>query len=89
MRMVTVLLATLAFLLAAVPASADERYDNTFMKDFIMDAPWRVTDATTAIPLTIIFKDCDADDIRDPDDLTVGDDTTGASAASLPPARRS
>ncbi len=36
-------------------------YDNTYAKDFIMDAPWRVVDATTPIPLTIILKDCDVD----------------------------
>ncbi len=40
-------------------------YDNTFAKDFIMDAPWRVIDAQTAIPLTIVLKDCDADDVRE------------------------
>jgi hypothetical protein len=44
---------------------ADSRYDNTFMKDFIMDAPWRVIDASTPIPLTVVLKDCDTDDIRE------------------------
>jgi hypothetical protein len=68
MRIMAALLTAVAFLSAAGMASADpgdDRYDNTFMKDFMMDAPWRVTDATTAIPLTIILKDCDADDIRE------------------------
>ena len=58
----------MAFLSVAGTVTADpgdDRYDNTFMKDFIMDAPWRVTDLATAIPLTIILKDCDADDIRE------------------------
>ncbi len=42
-----------------------DRYENTFAKDFVMDAPWRVQDADTPIPLTIILKDCDDDDIRE------------------------
>ena len=64
MRMMTALLAAMAFLSVAATATADPgdgRYDNTFMKDFIMDAPWRVIDAQTPIPLTIILKDCDDD----------------------------
>ena len=52
-------------LLGSLPAlGAGPRYDNTFRKDFIMDAPWRIEDAQAAIPLTIILKDCDTDDIR-------------------------
>ena len=30
-----------------------------------MDAPWRVVDATTPIPISIILKDCDEDDVRE------------------------
>jgi hypothetical protein len=40
-------------------------YDNSFHKDFVMDAPWRVQDAQQAIPITIVLKDCDTDDIRE------------------------
>ena len=40
-------------------------YDNTYAKDFICDAPWRVVDENHAIPLTVILKDCDTDDIRE------------------------
>jgi len=29
-----------------------------------MDAPWRVIDAGTPIPITIVLKDCDVDDVR-------------------------
>lgn len=43
----------------------DPRYENTLAKDFIMDAPWRVVDANTTIPVTIIIKDCDVDDVRE------------------------
>ncbi len=57
------LLACLLFLPGIV--QAHDRYENTFAKDFIMDAPWRVQDADTPIPLTIILKDCDDDDIRE------------------------
>jgi len=61
--------ALLVCLLIVLPlvsaAHPDERYENTFAKDFIMDAPWRVMDANTPIPLTIILKDCDVDDIRE------------------------
>ncbi len=46
-------------------APAATRYDNTFMKDFVMDAPWRVIDAGTPIPITIILKDCDSNDVRE------------------------
>ena len=80
MRMMAALLTAVVFLSATGTASADpgdERYDNTFMKDFIMDAPWRVTDATTAIPLTIILKDCDADDIRELHWIRCWDVTSG------------
>jgi hypothetical protein len=44
---------------------ADKRYVNTYAKDFIMDAPWRVVDANTPIPVTITIKDCDVDDVRE------------------------
>ena len=47
-----------------MPPPTRPSYENTYAKDFIMDAPWRVADAQTAIPLTIILKDCDADDVR-------------------------
>lgn len=67
----------LAIICFAVPASADDRYDNTFMKDFIMDAPWRVLDASTAIPLTLILKDCDADDVRELHWIRCWDVTSG------------
>ncbi len=40
-------------------------YENTYAKDFIMDAPWRVVDANTTIPVTVIIKDCDVDDVRE------------------------
>jgi hypothetical protein len=58
------LVAVVAAALLPSAAGAQDRYDNTWMKDFMMDAPWRVKNAGTAIPLTIILKDCDADDIR-------------------------
>jgi len=69
-----------AALSAALPpqaASAQDRYDNTWMKDFMMDAPWRVRDTGTAIPLTIILKDCDADDIRELHWIRCWDVTSG------------
>jgi hypothetical protein len=47
-----------------VPDAQKPVYENSYAKDFIMDAPWRVMDANTPIPLTIILKDCDVDDIR-------------------------
>jgi len=50
--------------LARAAGAAPPRHGNTLAKDFIMDAPWRVTDAQTPIPLTIVLKDCDVDDIR-------------------------
>jgi hypothetical protein len=46
------------------PPITGPAYENTYAKDFIMDAPWRVADASTTIPLTIILKDCDVDDVR-------------------------
>lgn len=49
---------------APVAPAAQPAYENTYAKDFIMDAPWRVVDASTPIPLTIILRDCDVDDIR-------------------------
>ncbi len=72
----------LAALLCAAPASAhidpaDERYENTLAKDFIMDAPWRVIDAQTTIPITVIIKDCDEDDVRDLHWIRAWDETSG------------
>ena len=65
----------------APPPSIDPslRYDNTFAKDFIMDAPWRVIDENTAIPVTIILKDCDVDDIRELHWIRLWDVTGGGS----------
>jgi hypothetical protein len=58
------------------------RYDNTYAKDFIMDAPWRVVDAQTPIPVTIILKDCDVDDVRELHWIRCRD-VTGSSATTL------
>jgi len=55
-----------------------DRYDNTLAKDFIMDAPWRVTGADTPIPLVIVLKDCDEDDIRELHWIRCTDLGTGA-----------
>ncbi len=55
-----------------------DRYDNTLAKDFIMDAPWRVIDANTVIPLAILLKDCDEDDIRELHWIRCTDTNTGA-----------
>ncbi len=55
-----------------------DRYDNTFYKDFMMDAPWRVVDEDTAIPLTIVIKDCDSDDVRDLHWIRCWDETSGS-----------
>ncbi len=71
----------LALVAFAIPADAhiDGRdYDNTFAKDFIMDAPWRVIDEHTPIPLTIILKDCDVDDIRELHWIRCWDVTSGS-----------
>jgi hypothetical protein len=64
-------------LACAAVAGAHPRHENTFMKDFVMDAPWRVTDASTAIPLTIILKDCDTDDVRELHWIRCWDVTSG------------
>lgn len=56
----------------------DTRYDNTYHKDFIMDAPWRVRSVSTAIPITVILKDCDTDDIRELHWIRCSDVTSGA-----------
>ena len=61
------------------PPTAEVKYDNTLAKDFIMDAPWRVIDDQTVIPLTIILKDCDVDDIRDLHWIRCWDVTGGGS----------
>lgn len=54
-------------------------YDNTFAKDFIMDAPWRVVGAATPIPIAIVLKDCDVDDIRQLHWIRAWDVTGGGS----------
>jgi hypothetical protein len=76
------MLVVLALALSALagPASADPpagRYDNTYQKDFIMDAPWRVKDANTAIPIVIVLKDCDTNDVRQLHWIRAWDVTSG------------
>ena len=56
---------TAVLLPGAALSDDDTRYDNTYHKDFVMDAPWRVVSDATAIPITVILKDCDTDDIRE------------------------
>jgi hypothetical protein len=86
----TFILATLLLGLHALPAGANQpitkiskldsvKYGNTYAKDFIMDAPWRVIDANTAIPVTIIIKDCDVDDIAELHWIRCWDVTGGGS----------
>lgn len=76
--------------LASLPASAiaervpdsgapQPAYDNTLAKDFIMDAPWRVVDANTPIPISIVIKDCDVDDVRELHWIRAWDVTGGGS----------
>jgi len=72
--------ALLALLLATAlfpSADAGDRYENTFRKDFVMDAPWRVKNEHTAVPVTIILKDCDTDDIRELHWIRCWDETSG------------
>jgi len=77
MKRCTTFLTVVVVLACAVTAVSHPRYDNTFMKDFIMDAPWRVVDASTPIPLTIILKDCDTDDVRELHWIRCWDVTSG------------
>lgn len=69
----------MAFLAAGARAQGpvSDKYENTLAKDFIMDAPWRVIDADTPIPVTIILKDCDVDDIRELHWCRIEDTTSG------------
>jgi hypothetical protein len=86
----TIILTALVLVSIAIPAGAHPqsrrtsagesiKYDNTYAKDFIMDAPWRVIDVNTAIPVTIILKDCDVDDIRELHWIRCWDVTGGGS----------
>ncbi len=68
----------IALLLLSTAVPASDKYENTLAKDFIMDAPWRVIDAQTPIPLTVILKDCDVDDIRDLHWIRAWDVTAGS-----------
>ena len=53
-------------------------YNNSFHKDAVMDAPWRVQNAETAIPLTIVLKDCDTDNIQKLQRIRCWDVTQGS-----------
>jgi hypothetical protein len=73
-------LATTGATLCPLTSSADppaDRYENTFQKDFVMDAPWRVGDTATPIPVTIVLKDCDTNDIAELHWIRCWDVTTG------------
>ncbi len=63
-RLSAVLFGVVLVVLSVTANATDQKYDNTFAKDFMMDAPWRVQDSQTAIPLTIILKDCDVVEIQ-------------------------
>jgi hypothetical protein len=76
---VSIFLLALAIPIRPGPAAADTEYDNTYAKDFITDAPWRVVDADTPIPITIVLKDCDVDDIRELHWIRCVDVTAGGS----------
>ncbi|MDP6670129.1 MAG: FlgD immunoglobulin-like domain containing protein [Candidatus Krumholzibacteria bacterium] len=90
MKRISIHLACSFLVLVSLPVSAHapihspwpwddgERYDNTWFKDFMMDAPWRVIDEDTPIPLTVILKDCDMDDIRELHWIECIDTSTGA-----------
>ncbi|MFH2053230.1 MAG: hypothetical protein ABIK96_12245 [bacterium] len=54
-----------------------DKYPTTLAKDFLMDAPWRVVDADTPIPVTIIIKDSDVDDVRQLHWCRIEDTTSG------------
>ncbi len=45
------------------PPGVTQRYQNSWAKDFVMDAPWRVADAATPIPLLVAIKDCEGDEL--------------------------
>jgi hypothetical protein len=64
-RLVAAVVVTLGLSGAAPPSPSGvaTRYQNTWAKDFVMDAPWRVVDAATPIPLLVVLKDCEADEI--------------------------
>lgn len=66
-------------LLAPSSASGEEQYENTYAKDFVADAPWRVTDLSTPVPVTVVLKDCDVDDIRELHWIRCRDVTGGGS----------
>ncbi len=66
----------------AVSDTTDETYQNTWAKDFIMDAPWRVIDENTAIPITIILKDCDVDNLDELHWIRCSD-VTGGGATTI------
>ncbi len=80
MQRILLALMTLLIWVPNTPAHPDPtevRYENTLAKDFIMDAPWRVIDENTPIPVTIIIKDSDADDVRDLHWIRIWDETAG------------
>ncbi|MHB8080219.1 MAG: hypothetical protein ACYDIE_13305, partial [Candidatus Krumholzibacteriia bacterium] len=64
------------------PSAVAPRYPNTWAKDFVMDAPWRVADAATPIPLLIALKDCGEDELAALRWLRCRD-LTGATAVTL------
>jgi len=68
-----------AVLLAPAVARAGDggRYENSYHKDFVMDAPWMVKSASTPIPITVILKDCDTDDVRELHWIRCWDVTSG------------
>ncbi|MDM8550373.1 hypothetical protein QUF72_09855 [Desulfobacterales bacterium HSG2] len=54
------------FALAKVP-----RYPNTYAKDFMADAPWRVKGVSTIIPVGFFIKDSDVNDLPDLDSAEI------------------
>jgi len=60
------------FLIAPGVVSAKEpRYPNTFAKDFMADAPWRVKNTMGTIPVSFIIKDSNINDLPDLDSVEI------------------
>ncbi len=52
-------------------SAKNPRYPNTYAKDFMADAPWRVKGTTAAIPVGFFIKDSDVNDLPDLDSAEI------------------
>ena len=66
-----VLCFSLIMIMSNLASAKDPRYPNTYAKDFMADAPWRVKGTTTVIPVGFFINDSNVNDLPNLDSVEI------------------